>query len=71
MTEHWCLYERIVGGNCEGACSAGAGHHSDLFSMQAQEGTVSNLVCYNKAFSTATTDKSLQCKNRDRYQETT
>lgn len=55
-------------GNCEEACSAGAGHHSDLFSMQAQEGTVSNLVCYNKAFST-TTDKVLQCKNRDRYQE--
>lgn len=27
------------------ACSAGAGHDSDLFSMQAQEGTVSNLVC--------------------------
>lgn len=46
-------------GNCEGACSVGAKHDSDLFSMQAQEGTVSNLVCYNKAFSTTTTDKML------------
>ena len=57
MKEHWCLYECIVREIVRGACSAGARHDSDLFSMQTQKGTVSDLVCYNKAFSTTTTGK--------------
>lgn len=66
MKEHWCLYKLHCMGNCEGACSAGGGHKSDLFSMQPQEDIASDLVCYNKAFSTTTIQTEsvlLQCKN--------